>query len=131
MLVADSCALGNYWLLRLPDYCSNKHPPASGAGLVDSAGQRGGSGAVWLSCSPAKPNLPGPSPAHPRQAAEMGEQVTEKLRKQTSENKPLISESVAETRWRAGGRGLCASPLCQAGMSGCPASPSEHTGRTC
>lgn len=90
--------MGNYWLLRLPDYCSNKHPPASAAGLVDSAGQRGGSGAVLLSCSPAKPNLPGPSPADPRQAAEMGEQVTEKLQKQTSENKPLISESVAETR---------------------------------
>lgn len=41
MLVADSCAWGKHWLVRAPDYFSNKHSPPSEARLI-SAGHRGG-----------------------------------------------------------------------------------------
>lgn len=69
MLAADSCAWAKRGLPRAPHNFSNKHPPPSEAGLINSAGHRGGSSAILLNCQlqPGKAD-PAQSPSDPPRA---------------------------------------------------------------
>jgi len=106
ILVADSWfAWGKRWILRPPDYFSTKHPPSSEIGLINSAGHRGGSGAV-LTSGQLHPSKATPPQSHSdplRTGCRAGRASYGKTAGgSSSENEPLITKCRGN-RW--GGKG--------------------------